>query len=382
MQRKASNQSVLTHKIWSAKRIVIKVGSALLVDNASSDLRTAWLQALVRDITHLQANGTQVILVSSGAIAMGRGALGLDSRPLKLDDAQAAAAVGQVRLAQAYQALFTEQNIVTAQLLLTLDDLEDRPRYLNARATVEALLMRGIVPVINENDTVATSEIRFGDNDRLGARVAQLAGADWLILLSDIDGLYSADPRTNAGAEFHAHISEITPDIEAMAGPPVQEGTGSGGMITKIEAAKIATAAGCSMVILNGTDPAPLTRLKQGERATVFSAKADALTIRKAWIRGMMAPKGIVHIDEGAVKALTDGASLLAAGVKKLDGDFKRGDLIIIKDATGATVGQGLTAYAFDDAIKIVGCNSEVIKDILGYSRGRSLVHRNDMVLL
>ncbi|MCJ9427874.1 glutamate 5-kinase [Kordiimonas marina] len=368
--------------LQNARRLVIKIGSALLVDGETGRLRKKWLAAMAEDVADLMAAGTQVVLVSSGAVAMGLGALGFENRPSRLEEAQAAAAVGQIRLAQAYQSLFDVHDMVIAQLLLTISDLEDRPRYLNARNTVEALLDRGIVPVINENDTVATSELRFGDNDRLAARVAQMAGADALILLSDIDGLYDCDPRQNADANLIPLVEDITPEIEAMAGPTHATTAGTGGMITKIMAAKIALAGGSSMVIMNGGANHPMKRLFAGERATLFKAGTDALTVRKRWIRGMMAPKGFLRIDEGAVSALKRGASLLPAGVVGTDGAFDRGDLVAFVDAEGHVVGQGLISYGSHETERLQGHKMSEAEAILGYAGRSALVHRDDLVLL
>ncbi|MFC4349302.1 glutamate 5-kinase [Kordiimonas lipolytica] len=366
----------------SARRLVIKIGSALLVDKDTRGLRKIWLAALISDVAALRAQGVQVILVSSGAIAMGMAPLGFTSRPQRLEEAQAAASVGQIRLAQAYQSLFEQHDMVIGQILLTIHELEERPSYLNARNTVEALLERGVIPVINENDTVATSEIRFGDNDRLAARVAQMAGADTLVLLSDIDGLYDSDPTVNPNAKFFDRVEAITPDVEAMAGPPSKVTPGTGGMITKLMAAKIALAGGCSMIIMNGKDAHPIKRLMGGERATLFPATTDALTVRKQWIRSLMAPKGYLHIDAGAVAALKKGASLLAAGVTEVDGGFDRGDLVALMGPDGHLVGQGLVSYDHIDATKIQGRKMQDVYDILGYVGRSALVHRDDLVLL
>ncbi|MCK0068296.1 glutamate 5-kinase [Kordiimonas laminariae] len=364
----------------TSNRVVIKIGSALLVDG--DGLRKDWMEALADDVAMLRSEGKQVILVSSGAIAMGREALGYTSRPKQLEEAQAAAAIGQIKLAQAYQSLFDKHDTLIAQVLLTIDDMEDRPRYLNARNTVEALLDHGAVPLINENDTVATTEIRFGDNDRLAARVAQMASADALLLLSDIDGLYNADPRSNADAQHLPVIENISADIEDMAGPPAQQGVGSGGMITKIGAAKIALAGGCSMIIMNGDKPNPVKRLLGGERNTLFPATTTPLAVRKQWIQGMMAPKGFIHVDEGAVNALKKGASLLSAGVTEVDGNFERGDLIAIMGPDGHLVGQGLISYPASDAEKMMGLKSSEANAILGHAGRSSLIHRDDLVLL
>lgn len=368
--------------VAGAHRLVIKIGSALLVDSDTGALREDWMTALTKDVAALKAEGKQVILVSSGAIAMGVGSLGFDGRPSRLEEAQAAASVGQVKLAQAYQTRFEAHGMVVGQLLLTLNDLEHRPSYLNARNTVEALLERGVIPVINENDTVATSEIRFGDNDRLAARVAQMSSAETLVLLSDIDGLYDKDPRCHASATFLERVEEITPEIEAMAGPPANKSPGSGGMITKIEAAKIALAGGCSMLIMNGKERHPIKRLRAGERATLFPATTDPLAVRKQWIRGMMSPKGFVHIDAGAAHALRDGASLLPVGVTEVDGSFERGDLIAFIGPDGHVVGQGLASYSADHTEKIRGRQMHESHQILGHVGRSALVHRDDLVLL
>jgi len=374
---KLTQQSAVTE----AKRLIIKIGSSLLI-NADGSLRRDWLHALAADVAALHAEGKQVILVSSGAIALGRDALGFKKRPTRLEEAQAAAAVGQILLAQAYQSLFDDHGIIIAQLLLTLDDLEARPRYLNARSTVNELLERGAIPVINENDTVATSEIRFGDNDRLAARVAQMAGADTLVLLSDIDGLHNSDPRTDPKAQLVPHIEAITPRIEAMAGPPAQQGVGSGGMVTKIGAAKIALAGGTSMIIMNGTAANPVCRLLDGEPCTLFQASVTPLAVRKRWIQGLMVPKGSLHIDAGAVAALKRDASLLSAGVVRTEGEFTRGDLVSLVAPEGGLVGQGLVSYSSADAVKLQGCDMREAEQILGYVGRSALIHRDDLVLL
>ena len=369
----------------AADTIVLKIGSALLVDR--ENLRKTWLESMADDLQQLRDRGKRIVLVSSGAIALGRSALGLTDRPGKLEEAQAAAAVGQIKLAEAYQQVFAPHGIRVAQVLLTLDDLEDRRRYINARNTVTTLLDHDIIPVINENDTVATSEIRFGDNDRLAARVAQMAGAQFLLLLSDIDGLYTADPRLDMQAEFLAEVSEITPAVQAMAGPPavgtLESGNmGSGGMITKIDAARIALSAGCNMAIVNGTESNPVERLIRGERATLFRAKSDPLSVRKQWISGMMAPKGFLHLDAGAVRALRDGASLLPAGVTRTDGTYTRGDLIALMDEKGDVIGQGLASYASDETEKMQGKAMKDALTILGYAGRSALVHRDDLIML
>ncbi|WP_308911750.1 glutamate 5-kinase [Pseudokordiimonas caeni] len=373
--------TTFSDRLKDTRRIVLKIGSALLIDGNRSVVREAWLNSLADDVAALKARGIQVILVSSGAIAMGREAIGYSTRPDRLEDAQAAAAVGQIRLAGAYQDVFAKRDIVVGQILLTLDDLEERPSYLNARNTLETLLDRGIVPVINENDTVATTEIRFGDNDRLSARVAHLTGADLLILFSDIDGLYETDPRKSPDAPFVSVVEKITPAIDAMAGPPGATTAGTGGMITKLAAAKIAMAGGCSMIIAKGEAERPVGRLIDGERHTIFIASEDPLTIRKRWIRGLMAPQGFAHLDDGAVAAIRGGASLLPAGVTGVDGNFNRGSLIALLDRHQHLVGQGLAAYGSVEADKIKGCQIKEISSILGYSGRSALVHRDDMVI-
>lgn len=370
------------HLLKNARRLVIKIGSALLVDGTSGNLRAGWLASVIADIATLKRGGVDVIVVSSGAVAMGLAPMGFKKRPARLEDAQAAAAVGQIRLAQAYQARFETHDMVTAQILLTLDDMESRPRYLNARSTINALLAKGAIPVINENDTVATAELRFGDNDRLAARVAQMVGADTLILLSDIDGLYDQDPRVNPEATFLDVVHAITPEVEAMAGPPASTTPGSGGMITKVSAAKIALAGGCSMIIMNGKADHPIARLQAGERGTLFPATADPLDVRKRWIRGMMAPQGTLHIDAGAMSALKKDASLLPAGVKRCVGQFNRGDLIEICGPDGRAIAQGLISYDASDTQKIIGHKSSEVSALLGYAGRAALVHRDDMVLL
>ena len=373
-----SSQSQLS----GARRVVIKIGSAMLVDTKSGALKTDWLQALTADISTLTSQGKQVVLVSSGAVALGLSGLGLAQRTSRLEDAQAAAAIGQIKLAQAYQSEFASVDMIIAQILLSIDDLEHRPRYLNARNTVETLLEKGVIPVINENDSVATSEIRFGDNDRLAARVAQMMRADLLLLLSDINGLYSADPRKNTDAKLIPHVNEITPAIEAMAGPPAKVTVGTGGMITKIMAAKIALTGGCSMVIMDGRAPSPIQRLLDGEHTTLFTASGDPLTLRKQWIQGMMAPKGFVHIDAGAISALKKGASLLPAGVTSVEGTFRRGDMVACMGPDGHLFAQGLISYDSVDADRIAGVKSTDVIAILGYVGRASLIHRDDLVII
>ena len=363
------------------RRVVIKIGSALLVDAASGRLDRGWLAALAGDVARLRARGQEVLIVSSGAVALGRGGLGLTSPSARLEEAQAAAAIGQIRLAHAYEALLAEHTITVAQLLLTIADLENRARYLNARNTVETLMDHGVLPIINENDTVATSEIRFGDNDRLAARVAQLASADLLLLLSDIDGLYSADPRREPAARFIDRVDDITADVAAMAGPPASGGPGSGGMITKLQAARIATAAGCSLAIIDGRQPGPVDRYEKTGRGTLFPARDRAPAVRKQWIGSLMTARGTLRLDAGAVAALKRGASLLPAGITAVDGDFDRGDLVTLAGPRGQAVGQGLAGYKADEARRIAGHKSHEIEAILGYSGRGAIIHRDDLVL-
>ncbi|GHF20457.1 glutamate 5-kinase [Kordiimonas sediminis] len=364
----------------NAEIIVLKIGSALLVDPDTGDVRTSWLSALSEDIHRLKAQGKKIILVSSGAIALGKSALNITGRPNRLEYAQAAAAIGQVKLAEAYQKIFEPHGHTVAQILLTLGDLEDRKRYINARNTVMTLVENGIIPVINENDTVATTEIQFGDNDRLAARVAQMACATVLVLLSDIDGIYSEDPRHKPDATFFPVINEITAEVSKMAGPPANTTPGSGGMITKVDAGRIATAAGCNMVIMNGWADKPITRLEQGERNSLFTAQGDPLSIRKSWIRGMMAPKGFLHIDQGAADAIRGGASLLPAGVTSVDGSFDRGDLVAFIGPDKHIVGQGLIAYRDSDSRLLMGHPMKSSLKVLGYMGRSALVHRDDLV--
>lgn len=367
--------------LTNAKRIVIKVGSSLLADDQDGRVRTGWLSALVDDIRDLRAEGKEIIIVTSGAVALGRRQLGLEPKvKMLLEEKQAAAACGQIALFAAWRDVFAQHDIHIGQLLLTADDSVQRRRYLNARTTIDTLLGLGAIPIINENDTVATAEIRFGDNDRLSARVAQMAGADLLILLSDIDGLYSADPNKNSDAKFIAEVKEITADIEAMAGG-ANTAVGSGGMITKLAAAKVAMSAGCHMVIARGTADHALKALVGGGRHTHFIAHGTPKSARKHWIAGSVHPAGSVTVDDGAVKALKSGKSLLPAGVTRLEGVFDRGDTILIKDQSGTVIGKGLSAYAADDAARILGKQSQDIEKILGFKRRDVLIHRDDMVL-
>ncbi|EEE43786.2 glutamate 5-kinase [Roseibium alexandrii] len=359
-------------------RIVVKIGSALLVGNGA--LRKDWLEALVADVVDLIDAGGEVLLVSSGSIALGRGILGLPNGPLKLEESQAAAATGQIALAKAYAEALDAHNRRAGQILLTLGDTEQRRRYLNARATIGTLLKLGAVPIINENDSVATSEIRYGDNDRLAARVATMASADCLVLLSDIDGLYTAPPHLDPSAVFLPEVSRITPEIEAMAGSAGSE-LSRGGMKTKIDAGKIATAAGTTMVITSGKELNPLKRLNEGARATWFPALATPASARKAWIGGTLEPRGEIVLDAGAVRALKSGKSLLPAGVTSVSGQFSRGDAVKILAPDGAVAGRGLIAYDMDEAQLIAGRNSREIEAIVGYPGRAEMIHRDDLVL-
>jgi glutamate 5-kinase len=376
-------QQSKTRPEWiRARRIVVKIGSSLLIDRASGELKSSWLATLADDIADLVGAGRQVIVVSSGAIALGRHVLSFARGALELEKSQAAAAVGQISLAGAYQAVFKARGLVAAQILLTLGDTEERRRYLNARQTIDTLLSERAVPVVNENDTVATAEIRYGDNDRLSARVASMMSADCLVLLSDVDGLYTAPPGSGSGsgARLIAEVRQITPDIEAMAGGTVNE-LARGGMLTKIEAGKIALASGTHMVITSGTVEHPLRRLQEGGPCTWWLAPSDPVTARKRWIAGQLEPKGFVAIDAGAERALFSGKSLLPAGVTRVGGAFERGDAVVIRAADGRELGRGLVAYAREDAERIIGKRTSEIAAILGFAGRAALVHRDDMVL-
>ena len=367
-------------KLENVSRIVIKIGSALLVDEKSGRIKDAWLSSIAEDVAMLITAGKEVILVSSGSIALGRKILGLNMSK-KLVENQAAAAVGQIELAATFKEKLSHYDIPAAQVLLTYSNTENRGQYLNARGTINRLLKLGVVPVINENDTVATDEVRFGDNDRLAARVASMCEADCLFLLSDIDGLYSADPKSNENATFIDQVDEITPEIKDMAGEPVSTGFGSGGMITKIAAADIATTSGCHMVISNGIVKNPISAYLEQGRGTWFEASTTPLAAKKKWIAGALSPVGTVVIDEGAKKALINGKSLLPAGVIKISGNFDRGDTVSIIDKNNIKIAHGLVAYASNDAKKIIGANSRNIEKILGYGGREELIHRSDMVM-
>ncbi|HEX6571289.1 MAG TPA: glutamate 5-kinase [Steroidobacteraceae bacterium] len=376
-----SSASRASSRLARARRVVVKVGSALLVERSTGHLNRAWLETLAADVAALRERGQEVVLVSSGAIALGRRELGLASGRLRLEESQAAAAVGQIRLAHAWKEVLEQHRFTVAQVLVTFGDTEERRRYLNARTTLETLLRLGAIPVINENDTVATAEIRYGDNDRLAARVAQMASADCLVLLSDVDGLYTADPTMNPAATFIPEVTRITPEIEAMAGGSASD-VGSGGMATKVMAGKIALAAGCSMCIAVGRETHPLQRIDAGARCTWFVAQTSPRTVRKQWIAGLLKPAGTLHVDAGAATALRGGKSLLPAGVTHVDGRFDRGDAVVVRGPDGVDFARGLSAYSSDDARRVCGRRSQEIEAILGYRGRDEMIHRDDLVLL
>ncbi len=362
------------------RRIVVKVGSSLLVDSAAGKLKREWLTSLAADIAALHADKRDVLVVSSGAIALGRAVLKLPPGALRLEEAQAAAAVGQIELARSWSESLSAHGIAAGQVLLTLGDTEERRRYLNARETIDKLLEWRSVPVINENDTVATTEIRYGDNDRLAARVATMTSADLLVLLSDIDGLYDKPPTQGSDAKLVPVVARITPEIEAMAGASGSE-LSRGGMLTKIEAGKIATTAGTHMVIASGRVMNPLQSIIDGARCTWFLTPANPVTARKKWIAGSLEPRGALHIDAGAVKALRSGKSLLPAGVTKIEGTFGRGDAVVVRGPDGHEIGRGLIAYDAEDADKIKGRSSADALSILGFTGRTEMIHRDDLVL-
>ena len=367
-------------KLTDFRRLVIKVGSSLLVDSERGRLDHDWLASLAQDIAQLHGGGRDMLVVSSGAIALGRAVLGLPSGALRLEDSQAAAAVGQISLARTWSETLGRHGITAGQVLVTLQDTEERRRYLNARSTIAKLLEWRAVPVINENDTVATNEIRYGDNDRLAARVATMASADLHVLLSDVDGLYDAPPADNPGAKFVSLVERITPAIEAMAGAAGSQ-LSRGGMQTKIEAGRIATQAGTHMVIASGRRAHPLTAIAQGSRCTWFLTAANPVTARKRWIAGSLEPKGSLVIDAGAVAALRGGKSLLPAGVFRVEGSFARGDAVVIRGPDGAEVARGIVAYDADDAARIKGRTSADVLSILGFGGRAAMVHRDDLVM-
>ena len=362
------------------RRVVVKVGSSLLVDAEAGRVKETWLASLAADIAALHAEKRDVLIVSSGAIALGRAVLKLPAGALRLEDGQAAAAVGQIALARTWSEALGRHGIGAGQVLVTLGDTEERRRYLNARNTIARLLDWRAIPVINENDTVATNEIRYGDNDRLAARVATMARADVLVLLSDIDGLYDAPPDRNPNAKLIPLVERITPQIEAMAGSAASE-LSRGGMVTKIEAAKIATTGGTHHVIASGRIDSPLRAIDEGGRCTWFLTPANPVTSRKKWIAGSLEPKGTLTIDAGAVAALRRGKSLLPAGVIRVEGQFSRGDAVVIRGPDTAEIGRGLVAYDAEDAARIRGRSSADILGILGFAGRVEMVHRDDLVL-
>jgi len=364
----------------SAKRIVIKIGSSLFVDAQTGALNRAWLEALADDLAKLHGAGKEVVVVSSGAVSLGRRELGLDLVKARLEDKQAAAATGQILLAHAYKDVLGSREIKVAQILLTLDDSESRRRYLNAVRTLKTLLRARVVPVINENDTVATEELRYGDNDRLAGRVAQMISADCLIILSDVDGLFDQDPQLNPKANHIPEVATVVPELFDMAGGPGTQ-HGSGGMRTKLEAARIAVSAGCRVVITNGHATRPIKALCDGGRATWFLATATPQAARKQWIAGSLSPKGRIVVDQGAGRALVDGRSLLPAGIVSVEGKFERGDSVSIVNVDGAEVARGLVAYSRSDAELIIGRHSGEIADVLGYRGRNEMIHRDDLVL-
>jgi glutamate 5-kinase len=364
-----------------ARLVVVKVGSALVADEASGTPDTAWLAAFARDAARLRARGQGLVLVSSGAVALGRRCLGLADHGLSLPEKQAAAAAGQSLLMAAWQEAMAPHGLTVAQILLTADDTEARRRFLNARATLRALTDLGALAIVNENDTVATEELRYGDNDRLAARVAQMAGADLLVLLSDVDGLYSADPRRHAGAQHIERVEAITPQIEAMAGGAnAERKVGSGGMVTKLAAARMAAAAGCATLITLGRRDAPLGAVEDGAPATLIEPRSTPAAAYKAWIAGSLAPHGVLTVDDGAAVAVRSGKSLLAAGVTSVNGRFGKGDAVVVRDTAGREIGRGLARYDAADARRILGLRSEAIEALLGEA-ATPLIHADDLAL-
>ena len=366
-------------ELASAKRVVVKVGSALVAGESGPD--SAWLSAFAADVARLRARGQQVLVVSSGAVALGRRRLAMGRRKLTLPEKQACAAAGQSALMRAWEEALEPHGVSAAQVLITRDDTEIRRRWLNAHATLSTLLALGVTPVVNENDTVVTEEIRYGDNDRLAARVAQMIGAEALVLLSDIDGLYTADPRSNPMAEHLPRISRLTPEIEAMAGGAnAAAGVGTGGMATKIMAARIAQSAGCATIITLGRRPAPLAAIEAGEKATVIEPSVSVAAAYKAWIGGSLATAGAIMVDDGAARALATGKSLLPAGVRAVEGRFDKGDAVAVLDEAGREIGRGIARYDSADAEKIRGLKSDAIEAALGFSYG-PMIHADDLAL-
>lgn len=375
----SKNTTKAKNTVADAKRLVLKIGSSLLVDTKTGALRVEWLHGLAKDVAIAKKAGRDVVIVSSGSIALGRRVLKLPKGILSLEQSQAAAAVGQIRLARAYEQALEPFDITTAQVLVTLEDSANRRRYLNSRATLGMLLSLDVVPIVNENDTVATDEIRFGDNDRLAAQVAGLCGADMLVLLSDVDGLYTGNPMLNNDVQHIETVTEITSEIENMGGEAGSI-TSNGGMKTKLMAAKTATAAGCALIITHGDVDQPIRALINGARHTFFTAKSDAHLARKQWIASMKSV-GAVHVDPGAAEALQNGKSLLPAGVNRVSGAFLRGDPVTILGSDGTEIGRGLAGYDQNEAAAILGKKSSEIADILGYPGRAALIHRDDMVL-
>ena len=374
-------QNLNAERLAQARRLVVKIGSTVFVDQKTGNLQRAWLQALCADVAAMRASGQEVVIVSSGAIALGAQQLGVDPVRARLEESQAAAAVGQIQLAHAYQEILGAHGLAAAQVLLTLDDSESRRRYLNAANTLFTLLKRGAVPVVNENDTVATHEIRYGDNDRLAARVAQMVSADCLVLLSDVDGLYTADPNVDPQAKHISELTELQEEHWEMAGGPGSD-HGSGGMRTKLDAARIAMGAGCRMLITSGHTERPIKALQAGAVATWFMPDSTPRAARKQWIAGTLQPRGTVTVDDGAKRALASGRSLLPAGVTDVTGEFERGEAVRVRDRAGVELGRGLIAYPSDEARAIAGRRSDAIEEALGYRGRDELIHRDDLALM
>jgi glutamate 5-kinase len=371
---------VTTPKLENFRRITVKVGSSLLVEPRAAAIKRDWLERLADDLASLHGSGADVLVVSSGSVALGRSVLGLPNGPLPLEDSQAAAAVGQIALARTWAEVLGDRGMAAGQILVTFGDTEERRRYLYARECLTRLLSLRATPIINENDTVATAEIRYGDNDRLAARVATMASADLLILLSDVDGLYTAPPSQDPNAKFIPIVPRVTAEIEAMAGGAASQYS-RGGMRTKIEAAKIATTGGAHMIIADGRTPSPIAEIASGGRCTWFLTPSNPVTARKKWIAGSLEPKGAVHLDEGAARALVSGKSLLPAGVTRIEGGFAKGDCVIIRNAKGGEIGRGLVTYDAMDAARLLGRSTKDIEEILGFRGPDELIHRDDMAL-
>ncbi len=379
--RGAGNSSpVTTPSLDSFRRIVVKVGSSLLVDPHQAAVKREWLERLADDLAGLHRRGADVLVVSSGSVALGRSVLGLPDGALPLEDSQAAAAVGQIALARTWAEVLADRGMAAGQILVTFGDTEERRRYLYARECLNRLLNLRATPIINENDTVATAEIRYGDNDRLAARVATMASADLLVLLSDVDGLYTAPPSQDPKAELIPVVPRVTAEIEAMAGGAASQYS-RGGMRTKIEAAKIATTGGAHMIIADGRTPSPLSHIAAGGRCTWFLTPSNPITARKKWIAGSLEPKGAVHLDEGAARALASGKSLLPAGVTRIEGGFAKGDCVVIRNAQGGEIGRGLVTYDAVDAARIIGRSTRDIEALLGFRGPDEIIHRDDMAL-